>query len=130
MDDFCPCTFGKYVTVAGQCCLTRACKHGDAASVRLLLADARIQRVNDESIQYACRYGHADCLRLLLADGRAKPTKAACNWAVHYGRVGVLQLLWTDPRVDVGHSLRGVDCLRKQRTRPLRLPTSRWHAIM
>jgi len=83
----------------------KAAETGDALSVRLLLADDRVDPAskNNAAIWEASKNGHANVVRLLLEDGRADPASNRNNpirIASLLGRAAVVKLLLADSRVD------------------------------
>jgi len=79
-----------------------ACRFGYIETVRLLLADSRVDLnpgVYNDAITYACETGHTNIVRLLLADDRVgSPDDRAIRNASYAGQSEVVRLLLEDGR--------------------------------
>jgi len=80
-----------------------AAEIGDALTVRLLLADGRIDpTTGNKALRHASTRGHVNVVRLLLADGRIDPTSKsseALRIASEHGLADIVKLLLADRRV-------------------------------
>jgi len=104
----------------------KAAETGDALSVRLLLADGRVDPTsrNNEAIKTASANGHANVVRLLLEDGRANPTSSDYDGPIRKassnGHVAVVRLLLEDGRADPA----------SKRNDPIRVASFNGHAAV
>lgn len=82
-----------------------ACKYGHIDTVRLLLADSRVNPVAqcNYAIRLACLSGHSEVVKLLLKYPQVNPGDShnmSIYWASENGYIDVVRLLLDDPRVN------------------------------
>jgi len=79
-----------------------ACYFGYIKTVRLLLADSRVDpsAYGNDAIIYACETGHTNIVRLLLENDRVVPPDRAIRNTSYVGHTEIVRLLLEDGRSD------------------------------